>query len=94
MADEPDGMPLSDVLKVAHHGAAASTSVWQIASVSPSLAVIQVGRNNSYGHPHPETLARLEDAGIAVLRNDLDGAVRVRVLKSGDVIAQTWADFR
>ena len=87
-ADEPPNLPDVDVLKVAHHGAANSSSIWQIAATTPSVAVIQVGRRNSYGHPSPATVERLQAAGARVLRTDQNGAVRVRIFKDGRVIAR------
>jgi len=70
------GLPLhADVLKVGHHGSNGSTSAPFVAAVAPRLAVIQVGANNPFGHPHPEVLKRL--AGIEVLRTDLNGRVEV-----------------
>jgi competence protein ComEC len=67
------GLDLSaDVLKVAHHGSNSSTTPAFLAAVAPRLAVVQVGEN-SYGHPHPDVLARL--AGITVLRNDENGTI-------------------
>lgn len=64
-----------DVLKVAHHGSKSSSSEAFLDAASPSVAVIQVGRNNMYGHPHKQTLERLEERGIKVLRTDINGAV-------------------
>ena len=86
-ADEPRPLPDVDVLKVAHHGAANSTSIWQVAETTPSVAVIQVGRGNSYGHPTEDALRRLARGGVRVFRNDLNGAVRVRVYPNGYVTA-------
>ena len=63
------------VLKVAHHGARGSTTPEFLARVRPAFAVIAVGRRNPYGHPAPETLARLAAAGARILRTDVDGAV-------------------
>ncbi len=57
----PDRLP-SDVLKVAHHGSKTSTSPEFLRVVNPSAAVISAGRNNRFGHPHPEVIARLEAA--------------------------------
>lgn len=51
-----------DILKVAHHGSGYSTGTEFLAAASPATAIISCGRNNSYGHPHAETLQRLEDA--------------------------------
>jgi len=45
--------------------------------VHPEVAVISSGEDNPYGHPNPELLARLSDAGVRVLRTDRDGAVHI-----------------
>ncbi len=66
----------SDVLKVAHHGSKYSTSDEFLKNVIPKIAVISVGKN-SYGHPTPETLQRLENFGIYVLRTDKDGDIKI-----------------
>lgn len=69
-------LPLrADVLKVGHHGSRSSTSAAFVAAVDPSLAVIQVGADNDFGHPNPEVLERLE--GAKVLRTDEDGRIEV-----------------
>jgi len=65
----------SDVLKVGHHGSKTSSAPEFIEAVSPSVAVIQCGRDNPYGHPHPVTLESL--AGVEILRTDLKGRVRI-----------------
>lgn len=57
----------SDVLKVGHHGSKTSSSEEFIAEVSPEIAVISTGKNNSYGHPHPEVLEVLKKYGIRTL---------------------------
>ena len=69
------GVLKSDILKIGHHGSKTSSSEEFLKTVSPKVAVIQVGRKNRYGHPTQEVLERLAEAGIAVLRNDLDGDV-------------------
>ena len=56
-----------DVLKVAHHGSKFSSTADFLQRISPSLAVISAGEHNRYGHPHKETLQRLQDAGSRVL---------------------------
>jgi competence protein ComEC len=73
--------PLSlqaDVLKVGHHGSKTSSSEEFLEAVSPSVAVISAGFENSFGHPHPDVIARLAERHAAVLRTDLDGLVTVR----------------
>jgi beta-lactamase superfamily II metal-dependent hydrolase len=66
-----------DLLKVGHHGSRGSTGVELLDSLRPVAAVISVGRNE-YGHPSPETLARLERHRVPVLRTDQDGTISVR----------------
>ncbi|MBO5282181.1 MAG: DNA internalization-related competence protein ComEC/Rec2 [Lachnospiraceae bacterium] len=68
-----------DVLKVAHHGSRYSTSDSFLQAVSPRLALISAGRDNSYGHPHAELLERLERAGCLILQTPESGAVTVRI---------------
>ena len=63
----------SDILDVGHHGSKNSTGQEFLEAVSPSAAVIQVGRNNRYGHPAQETLDKLKD--IKILRTDLEGDI-------------------
>ncbi|MBE6029324.1 MAG: DNA internalization-related competence protein ComEC/Rec2 [Clostridiales bacterium] len=74
----------SHILKVGHHGSKTSTSEGFLSAVRPAIAVIQVGVNNMYGHPAPETLERLADSGAFVFRNDLMGAVGFAI-KKGEV---------
>ncbi|MBP3897348.1 MAG: DNA internalization-related competence protein ComEC/Rec2 [Mogibacterium sp.] len=68
-----------DVLKVAHHGSKSSSSEAFLDAVSPSVAVVQVGANNFYGHPHQQTIDRLEARGIPVYRTDLNGAAGIDI---------------
>jgi competence protein ComEC len=65
-----------DVLKVGHHGSRGASSAAFLARVHPEVGVISVGRNN-YGHPAPETLERLHDAGVEVWRTDREGTTSV-----------------
>jgi competence protein ComEC len=66
----------AEVLKVAHHGSKYSTSNEFLENVKPEIAVISVGKN-SYGHPTPETLQKLENFGIKVLRTDTKGDIEI-----------------
>jgi competence protein ComEC len=67
-----------DVLKVAHHGSADPGLGALLRRATPRLAVISVG-DNPFGHPAPEALAELEEAGVEVLRTDHDGDVTLEV---------------
>ena len=66
------------VLKVAHHGSGYSTSAAWLRTIEPEIALISAGRSNRYGHPDPETLARLESSGAQVYRTDLQGDILVQ----------------
>ncbi len=68
-----------DLLKVGHHGSRTATGVGWLARLRPAAAIISVGRTNRYGHPAPETVARLDAAGIVVWRTDREGTVTVRI---------------
>jgi competence protein ComEC len=63
----------ADILDVGHHGSKNSTSQEFLKAVSPDVAIIQVGKNNRYGHPAQEILERLKD--IKVFRTDLQGDI-------------------
>lgn len=65
-----------DVLKVPHHGSAYQDTVW-LESVDPEVAVVSVGEDNDYGHPHPGLLDALASSGAEVARTDEDGDLAV-----------------
>lgn len=73
-----------DILKVAHHGSGYSTGTEFLATASPATAIISCGRNNSYGHPHAETLQRLEDARVPWYGTMDYGALTVTVDSHGN----------
>lgn len=64
----------ADILKVGHHGSQYATQDNFLRAVRPQVGVISVGENK-FGHPHPETLKRLESLGIRVRRTDLEGDI-------------------
>ena len=64
-----------DLLKVAHHGSADSSSYRFLRACMPKNAVISAGRGNSYGHPTEATLSRLRDCGAKVYRTDMQGDI-------------------
>jgi competence protein ComEC len=72
------GYPLdAQVLKVGHHGSSGASSPIFLQRVNPQVAILSLGRGNDYGHPHRETLERLNAAGPTVFRTDTDGTIRV-----------------
>lgn len=70
-----------DVLKIAHHGSNTSTTAEWVAFWQPKAAVISVGENNRYGHPHVKVVSRLQDSGVEIYRTDTQGEVRITVGK-------------
>ena len=76
----------ADVLKVAHHGAATSTSNEFLSFVKPSLAVMSVGKGNSYGHPADETIARLQEYNCDIYMTSTYGSIAMSVDKNGNII--------
>lgn len=71
-------LPDVELLAAGHHGSKHSTSAEFLAAIAPDMAVISCGEN-SYGHPDPDVLSRLDAAGAAVLRTDTLGTVTVTV---------------
>ncbi|NQV12378.1 MBL fold metallo-hydrolase [Candidatus Uhrbacteria bacterium] len=72
-----------DILKVGHHGSTYGTSRAFLDKVSPEVAVISLGEDNDYGHPHTSTLKRLADFGVEVFRTDLQGTVSIDFFGDG-----------
>lgn len=90
-----NGLSLAaDVYKAGHHGSRTSTSEDFLKAVDPSCAVISCGENNSYGHPHAQTLNTLRANAVEVYRIDEDGVIIA--VSDGKEIAfnvppsQTW----
>ena len=73
----------SDVLKVAHHGSRTSTGAEFLDAVAPRLALMSAGRRNSYGHPSPEVVERIEGRRARVLRTDRHGRIEIRFRRHG-----------
>ncbi|GAB4489900.1 MAG: DNA internalization-related competence protein ComEC/Rec2 [Thermodesulfovibrionales bacterium] len=95
MEEEEEGLVFlgdllaSDVLKAPHHGGRSSVHDEFFRLVRPDIAVVSVGRDNTFGHPSAEMLEALEDA--AVFRTDRDGAVRIRETADG-LECRTWRE--
>ena len=64
-----------EYLSVGHHGAKSSTSKEFLKIIKPEVSVINAGKDNSYGHPHAETLINLQEIGSRIYRTDLQGTI-------------------
>lgn len=73
----PTSVFKSDILKVAHHGSSTSSSESFLNAVDPEIAVISLGKDNDYGHPHRETLAALNKRKIDIYRTDKSGNIYI-----------------
>ena len=79
----------ADVLKVGHHGSSSSTGYRFLREVMPTYGIISCGQDNEYGHPHEESLSRLEDAEVVVFRTDL--VSHIVAVSDGKNITITYA---
>jgi len=80
----------SDIIKVPHHGGRTSSSEEFLKTVTPQIAVVSAGKNNSFGHPHGETVERYNEAGVKLFRTDVDGAITVTSTGSLYEIKTYW----
>lgn len=67
----------SDILKVAHHGSKTSSSERFLEKTLPTIAVVSAGKNNQFGHPHPEVLEKIKKYGAQIFRTDLQGDITI-----------------
>ncbi len=67
------------ILKVPHHGSKNGLSEKLLQELKPNIAVISVGKNNSYGHPHKEVLDLLSRYGIQIKRTDKEGNIEFKI---------------
>jgi competence protein ComEC len=65
----------ADLLKIGHHGSRTSTSSAWLDTVRPSMAIASVGLRNRFGHPHSNTVKRLEAAHVPLYRTDELGSI-------------------
>ena len=72
-----------DYLSVPHHGSKYSSSEQFVNTVNPKVSVISAGKNNSYGHPHKETLERLESVATSIYRTDELGQITCSCKRNG-----------
>lgn len=67
----------ADILKVAHHGSENGLTESFLEAVRPAIAIISVGQNNKYGHPHQATLSLLKDLAVRIYRTDQNGTIEI-----------------
>ncbi len=72
------------MLKVAHHGSKYSSCSEFLEVIQPCFSVISAGEDNSYGHPHEETIVRLEEVGSRIFVTKDCGAVSIKE-KEGEI---------
>ena len=77
-----------DVLKVGHHGSNTSSGYRFVYETDPEYAIISVGEDNSYGHPHEEIVSRYNDAGVPMFRTDELGTILA--VSDGETVTITW----
>jgi hypothetical protein len=77
------GLGACDVLKVAHHGSEYSSIQPFLDAVRPEIALISVGKGNSYGHPGASTLSRIQAMGARIYRTDLQGTITLTTTGNG-----------
>ncbi len=87
----------ADVLKVGHHGSKTSSTGPFLDAVSPSIAIISDGFENSFGHPNRQVLDRLAERHAEIFRTDLDGLVTIRTdgrrLWADTMSSKGWSAF-
>ncbi|MGE7601153.1 DNA internalization-related competence protein ComEC/Rec2 [Peribacillus sp. NPDC097675] len=72
-----------DILKVGHHGSKTSSSIPFLEQLHPKAAIISVGKENRYGHPHDQVMETMEENKVNVFRTDEDGAIIFKYSKNG-----------
>ena len=84
--EKQDGQNGYPVLKVAHHGSKNSTSEEILTYIQPQIALISAGINNSYGHPHVETIEKLKKANCQIYTTAKSGGVMLSYNANSDTI--------
>ena len=79
----------STILKVAHHGSATSSTEKFINKVNSKIALIGVGKDNKFEHPHDKIIKTLEFKRVNIFRTDLHGEIVLKVDKNGKIKVKT-----
>ncbi|MCR5546011.1 MAG: DNA internalization-related competence protein ComEC/Rec2 [Lachnospiraceae bacterium] len=79
-----------EVLKLAHHGAHSSNSMEWLKEISPRISIVSAGENNPYGHPHKETIHRMEALNLPFLCTKEYGQIKIRGKKDGTFLVNCY----
>ena len=79
----------ADILKVAHHGSKTSSSYEFLNAVSPKIALIGVGENNTFNHPSDITIKNLKELNAKIYRTDKNGEIEITVKNKNDIKIKT-----
>ncbi|MFF2586650.1 DNA internalization-related competence protein ComEC/Rec2 [Peribacillus butanolivorans] len=77
------------ILKVGHHGSKTSSSKPFLEQLQPKAALISVGKENRYGHPHEQVIEALKEYNIYLFRTDEDGSIIYKYYKSEGTFRKT-----
>lgn len=70
-------LPDIDILKVGHHGSRTASSPAFLSVIKPELAIYMCAPDNTYGHPHQETLTGMTDVGATLYGTDVNGTIKI-----------------
>ena len=82
----------SNILKAAHHGSKYSSTEKFLQAVQPEIAILSYGANNFYGHPHPETIERLQNKNVILYETAKQGTITVVIGKDSYTIEGMYAE--
>ncbi|WP_415579228.1 DNA internalization-related competence protein ComEC/Rec2 [Filibacter tadaridae] len=69
------------ILKAGHHGSRTSSTEPFVKALRPELTIFSAGRNNRYGHPHPEVVETYASYGLSTMSTAESGSITVTVRK-------------
>ena len=85
------GLPLQSIVyKVGHHGSRTSSSQPFLDTIQPQIAVLSVGADNKFGHPHAEVIDRINAQGITILDTPTLGTIEL----TSDGTRMWWQAWR
>lgn len=82
-----------DIYKASHHGSRTANTAELIAAAVPRLGIISCGEDNSYGHPHVETIERFRQAGTDIMITKDTGAIIIQI-KNGNYTVTSYKRSR